>query len=112
MELTGIGGEASGPVDGTTPGASWHVAVHARGGQELASKTSCPDLFSRWTNAYGFVSLETRLWTNHLVPEGMNEAGLTVSANTLRQTEYQARPRGAANRTNATLVCGTGASMI
>lgn len=89
MELTGTGGTSRSQQAGR--GLRWHVNQHRRGGTELPSRDVChafaEDLAPSWKNTFGFVSVGAL--GNTLIVDGMNEAGLTVSAHTLRQSQYQ-----------------------
>jgi len=95
MELGGYSGQ-----DRALP---WTVAVHPRGeSMGRFMSVSCGGLGVSWTNAFGYVSVDTTAVVP-LAGDGMNEVGLTASTQTLRQSEYM-QP-SAAGETNATDVC-------
>eukprot|EP01065_Artemidia_motanka_P045990 TRINITY_DN685_c5_g1_i1.p1 TRINITY_DN685_c5_g1~~TRINITY_DN685_c5_g1_i1.p1 ORF type:complete len:420 (+),score=109.01 TRINITY_DN685_c5_g1_i1:84-1262(+) len=80
------------------PVSDWNITVHGRGEKmgTLTSKLSqvlCRNGSSlTWTNKYLFTGIESQDMESGFIPEGMNEAGLTVSGLTLRMTEYSNIP--------------------
>lgn len=79
MELGGSGGgmfSSSLATQLPFPQGEWQVAVHPRG----------PD--GNFTNQYGYVSLDPIAGPDFR-SDGMNEAGLTMSLQTMRMAEYQ-----------------------
>ena len=103
MELGSLGGEAALSFRGfRTPssgsGLAWRVAVHRRG-EEVGKAISlvCDAITHRtWSTKLGYVSVDVAAQspfpklnvTVNLASDGINEAGLTVSEHTLRQSVY------------------------
>lgn len=88
MELGGTSGELL--RSGTDPDApsDWSIQVHPRG-EKMGGIPTCHS----WTNKYGFVGFDQVVnlagVSEHVVTDGMNEKGLTISYHTLRQSKYQ-----------------------
>ena len=104
MELGGVGGEAALNFRGFHAGAHargmpWRVAVHRRGEVlgKLMSVVCDASTHKSWTTKLGYVSVDVAVsspllprlnMSINLASDGINEAGLTVSEHTLRQSVY------------------------
>jgi len=103
MELGSLGGEAAlsfrgFPAPSSGSGLAWRVAVHRRG-EEVGKAISlvCDAItHTSWSTKLGYVSVDVAAQspfpklnvTVNLASDGINEAGLTVSEHTLRQSVY------------------------
>ncbi|EOD11889.1 hypothetical protein EMIHUDRAFT_214257 [Emiliania huxleyi CCMP1516] len=103
MELGSLGGEAAlsfrgFPAPSSGSGLAWRVAVHRRG-EEVGKAISlvCDAItHTSWITKLGYVSVDVAAQspfpklnvTVNLASDGINEAGLTVSEHTLRQSVY------------------------
>ena len=90
------------------PGIPWEVVVHRRGepfGEDMAAV--CGVRAAPWAAKFGFLSVDATGPTSvggkaTITVDGLNQAGLTVSAHTLRQSVYM-QPNQ--DLPNATHVC-------
>eukprot|EP01062_Namystynia_karyoxenos_P069549 TRINITY_DN65027_c0_g1_i1.p1 TRINITY_DN65027_c0_g1~~TRINITY_DN65027_c0_g1_i1.p1 ORF type:complete len:421 (+),score=125.60 TRINITY_DN65027_c0_g1_i1:72-1265(+) len=81
------------------PFTEWVIAAHfkgekmGRGPYQLPGKMMCNSSLE-WVNTHAFASVESGALSEEegFIPEGLNEAGLSVSALTLRMSKYATRP--------------------
>eukprot|EP00756_Hemistasia_phaeocysticola_P010410 Hpha_TRINITY_DN15014_c2_g8::TRINITY_DN15014_c2_g8_i1::g.124417::m.124417/K01442/E3.5.1.24; choloylglycine hydrolase len=80
------------------PVSDWNFTVHTRGEAMGVVNSPIATILCRngtslkWNNSYMFVAVESKDIETGFIPEGMNEHGFTVSALTLRLTQYQQPP--------------------